>query len=129
MDGGTRKLLEKLNEIQLDQASLKAEVAHHVTPMKLVAILGSAAMVMVGATWTVVRATSDDAAHQIASMKRELESTKLMLNQDLRQVREESASKVTNIDAKVDGLYDHLIRGQPRSTVVREVRKKEQERP
>jgi hypothetical protein len=129
-DKGARKIVERIDAWRSEVAALKNEVGEvsvavqilkegTVTWQRFLAIAGAVVLSIAAFAAFVLKSSKDDAA----AVRADLVQTRRDTAEDVRQVRAETAGKVSSIDAKVEGLYQHIIRGKPRRAVEAEVKK------
>lgn len=113
-DHVSRKVIERMDR-------LAASLEKFVTWERLSFILGAAAVVIVGAAWGVTTMAASTALAEARDARQEaaqaVTQTRAVIAEDVRQVRQETSTKIERIEAKTDAIYKLLVEQKPRAVV------------
>lgn len=102
----SRKVIDRLDRVSGELEEVQRKLATYVTLGWLIGVLGTASIVIIGASWGIARDT-----------RAELGELRATMGADVRQVRAEMAGRATATEAQVNAVYKVLIEGRPRAQV------------
>lgn len=105
-------------ELRAELAAVRGEV-HGIWP-KLIAILGTTAVVVISAAWLLVSGASRQSADDVRQVRTDVGA-------QVMQVRTETAERLNRFEAKQDAILGVIVDGIPRAEAKRDLARRTKE--